>query len=78
MKKIEKFGKAVVVIFIVGIGLLQNINKHSRFFYSDNYFSINLENKEIKTDSTKTADSKLYIYAKKMIDSGIKYLVNNL
>jgi uncharacterized protein YxeA len=78
MKKIEKFTKALVVIIIVGIGMVHNINKQTRFFNSDNYFSLNLKNQEIKTDTTKNNESKLYIYTKQIINSSIKYLINNL
>jgi uncharacterized protein YxeA len=78
MKKIEKFTKALVVIIIVGIGMVHNINKQTRFFNSDNYFSLNLKNQEIKTDTTKNNESKLYIYTNQIINSSIKYLINNL
>ena len=73
----KKFGKAVVVIIIVGIGLVHNFNKKTVFWGSNNYFPI-YNNQDIKADTAKYNDSKLFIYTKKMIDSGISYLISNL
>ena len=78
MKKTEKFGKALVVVIVVGIGLMHNINKKSHILNSYNPFSFSIENQSIKTDSTKTEESSLYIYTKKIINSSIQRLISNL
>ena len=78
MKKTEKITKAVVVILIVGIGLLSNMNKQSGISYYFSPFYIGIESGSEKNDSVKVNENKLYIFTKKIIDSGIKQLFPTL
>ena len=68
MKKAGKLFKALIVILVVGIGLISNLNKSTGTFYKFSPFS----------DSVKLNESRLYIFTKKIIDSGIKQFFPNL
>ena len=78
MKKAEKTTKALVVILIVGIGLVSNINKTSGISCHFSPFYMGIESGTEKNDSVKANESKLYIFTKKIIDSGIKQLFPTL
>ena len=78
MKKTEKIVKALVVILIVGIGLVSNMNKPSGISCHFSPFYMGIESSSEKNDSVKTNESKLYIFTKKIIDSGIHQLFPNL
>ena len=78
MKKINKLIKALVVTLIVGVGLLGNINKQSGISDCFSPFYIGFESRTERNDTVKANESKLYIFTKKMIDSGLKQFFPNL
>jgi len=78
MKKAGKLFKALIVILVVGIGLISNLNKSTGTFYKFSPFSVGIENSTEKNDSVKLNESRLYIFTKKIIDSGIKQFFPNL
>jgi hypothetical protein len=78
MKKIKKAVKAFVVIFVVGLGLIHNVNKNSFIYESFCPGLISWENESLKNDSAQTDESKLSVYTLKIIDSGINHLISNL
>ncbi len=75
MKKGERIYKAIIVILIVGIGLINNINKTTGNYYCYTPFHLEITNQTQRNDSVKTNESRLYILTKKIIDTGIKYLI---
>jgi hypothetical protein len=78
MKKNRKFVQALVVVFIVGIGLFQNINRKAHIFQPLNPISISWDSKSVKADTVQSDENKLFIYTKKIISSGIYHLISNL
>jgi hypothetical protein len=78
MEKVKRAGKAIVVIFIVGLGFIHNLDKKSFLYESFNPVSISWDKPTVRTDSATTNDSNLYLYTKKIIDSGIHQLISKL
>ncbi len=78
MKSAKKLSKALIVIIIVGIGLLNNINKPSDVFYSLNPFYNEEYSLSEKRDSNKTNEIKLFDFTKKVILAGFKHLFPSL
>jgi len=75
MKKGERIYKALIVILIVGIGLINNINKITSNYYCYTPFHLEITNQTQRNDSVKTNESRIYILTKRIIDTGIKYLI---
>jgi len=84
MEKENKTIKAIVVILVVGIGLFHNIDKKSFLYEQLNPASTSLNNDSEKSDSlqinenNQVTENKLFIYTKKIIDSGIEHLISNI
>ncbi len=78
MEKTKKISQALVVIIVVGIGLIHNVYTKTNHLNPYNPFSFSIENQAIKADSLKNNENSLYVYTKKIIDSGIKRLISNL
>lgn len=84
MEKENKTIKAIVVILVVGIGLFHNIDKKSFLYEQLNTASTSLNNDSEKSDSlqvnenNQVNENKLFIYTKKIIDSGIEHLISNI
>ncbi|MDP4239856.1 MAG: hypothetical protein Q8904_10360 [Bacteroidota bacterium] len=78
MKKVKKAVRALVVIFVVGLGLIHNANKNSFIYESFCPGLISRENESVKNDSAQTNECKLSVYTLKIIDSGINHLISNL
>ena len=78
MRKDNKTVKALVVILVVGIGMLHNVNKNSFLYQQFRPGTVSLENNSDKSDSLQVKENKLFIYTKKIIDSGIQHLISNI
>lgn len=78
MKRDNKTIKAVVVILVVGIGLFHNIDKNSFLYEQIKSVSISMDSNSVKPDSLPGNESKLFIYTKKIIDSGIQHLISTI
>jgi len=78
MRKDNRTVKAVVVILVVGIGLFHNLNKHSFLSEQLKFVTVRMDNYSENTDSLEVKENKLFIYTKKIIDSGIQHLISRL
>lgn len=70
--------KALAVIIIVGIGLVQNISKKMGVNDVFNPYNLSWSTESVKADTTQSANSSLFIYTKKIISTGISRLISNL
>ena len=78
MEKIKRAGKAIVVIFIVGLGFIHSQGKQSFPYETFSPVSISWDQPSVKCDSVKTDRDGFYVYTKRFIESGIHQLLSNL
>lgn len=77
-KERKKIGQAVAIMFIVGIGLIQNMNHKAHIFNTFNPITFSWEDNSVKTDTLQTNENKLFMYTTKMIRKGIQHIISTL
>jgi hypothetical protein len=70
--------KAMVVVFIVGIGLLRNINEQSFLYRQIKSAAVSMNNFTEKADSLPLSENQLLIYTIKITNSGIQHLISQI
>ncbi len=78
MEKIKRAGKALVVILIVGFGFIHHLDKKSVLYETFSMGEISWEKPTLKADTATTNESGLYLYTKRIIDSGIHQIISSL
>jgi len=80
MKTTHRIPKAIVIIFLVGIGLLHNMKYKSIVMEPFREMTAEFKRDQIRSDTTQTneRESKLFNYTKSIINTSIQHLILNL
>lgn len=78
MNKTNRLSKAVVVIVIVGIGLIQNLENKAYLLHPVSTIDTQLETEMCTYDTLQVNDNRFVKFTKSIIKSSIEHLVNSL
>lgn len=78
MKTTHRIPKAVAVIVVVGFGLLHNMKDKNVVMDPLREITAEFDKSQIRSDSVRTNESRLYIYTKSFINKSINQLISNL
>lgn len=76
MRAPKRISKAIAVVFLLGLGLLHNIDDKSVILRPLGLETVNWD--EAKVEAEKSSESKLFVYAKSFIKSSIYHLISNI